>query len=315
MQRPPKSLLWAPEGPQPLAQETGPETCSPLRFGAPCPFRGTASCDPVACSMHVSNDDSPPTRGRGNATRNSKGRMGGPSCFPRGFRQAFQGLIGGQGPQSKGPPKTASPMGDLSPRWWSPLPLGGPKGPPNWPRYEINGAKQAFDQRSKACFGPVAPLLRKGATGPKQPLGDEVPERAPREAGGQEGTQPRMPTIRQLVKNPRTIREKQSKSPALNKAPQKKGVCIRVYVRNPKKPNSAKRKVSNISSTTRAKVTGHTPGEGHTLQEHSVVPIRGGRAKDSPGVKYHLIGGLYDPKNTKLRKQKRSKYGVPSKKK
>lgn len=120
-----------------------------------------------------------------------------------------------------------------------------------------------------------------------------------------------MPTIRQLAKNTRQQTTKKiSKSPALNKAPQKKGVCIRVYVRNPKKPNSAKRKVANVLLTNRSKVIGYIPGEGHTLQEHSVVLIRGGRVKDLPGVKYHLIGGLFDFKNTKQRKQKRSKYGV-----
>lgn len=120
-----------------------------------------------------------------------------------------------------------------------------------------------------------------------------------------------MPTIPQLLKNPRLRKEVYSKSPALGSAPQKKGVCLRVYVRNPKKPNSAKRKVTNLLLTgSRAKVIGYIPGEGHNLQEHSVVLIRGGRVKDLPGVKYRLIGGVLDFKNVKKRKQKRSKYGI-----
>jgi small subunit ribosomal protein S12 len=129
-------------------------------------------------------------------------------------------------------------------------------------------------------------------------------------------------TSSQLIKNPRVRMARKSKSPALaeKNAPQRKGVCTRVYVRNPKKPNSAKRKVANLllslSSSQRganassAKVIGYIPGEGHTLQEHSVVMIRGGRVKDLPGVKYHLISGLFDFKNTKKRTNKRSKYGI-----
>ena len=119
-----------------------------------------------------------------------------------------------------------------------------------------------------------------------------------------------MPTINQLIKTPRFSKKLKSKAPALLKAPQKKGVCIRVYIRNPKKPNSAKRKVTNVLLTTGWKVIGYIPGEGHTLQEHSVVLLRGGRVKDLPGVKYHLVGGLLDFKNMKKRKRKRSKYGV-----
>jgi small subunit ribosomal protein S12 len=123
-------------------------------------------------------------------------------------------------------------------------------------------------------------------------------------------------TSSQLIKNPRVRMGRKSKSPVLGdiKAPQRKGVCIRVYVRNPKKPNSAKRKVTNVllsgASTRTNKVIGYIPGEGHTLQEHSVVMIRGGRVKDLPGVKYHLISGLFDFKNTKKRTNKRSKYGI-----
>lgn len=119
-----------------------------------------------------------------------------------------------------------------------------------------------------------------------------------------------MPTINQLIKTPRFSQKLKSKAPALLKSPQRKGVCIRVYIRNPKKPNSAKRKVTNVLLTTGYKVIGYIPGEGHSLQEHSVVLLRGGRVKDLPGVKYHLVGGLLDFKNIKKRKRKRSKYGV-----
>lgn len=119
-----------------------------------------------------------------------------------------------------------------------------------------------------------------------------------------------MPTINQLIAVPRCTKKSKSKAPALKKSPQKKGVCIRVYIRNPKKPNSAKRKVTNVLLTTGWKVIGYIPGEGHSLQEHSVVLLRGGRVKDLPGVKYHLVGGLLDFKNIKKRKRKRSKYGV-----
>jgi small subunit ribosomal protein S12 len=119
-----------------------------------------------------------------------------------------------------------------------------------------------------------------------------------------------MPTIHQLVKNPRTKKKTSSKSVALEGCPQKKGVCLRVYVRSPKKPNSAKRKVTNLLLSSQARTIGYIPGEGHTLQEHSIVLIRGGRAKDLPGVKYHLISGSLDFKNVKKRKQKRSKYGI-----
>jgi len=119
-----------------------------------------------------------------------------------------------------------------------------------------------------------------------------------------------MPTISQLINTRRVRKEAFSRSPALKKSPQKKGVCLRVYTRSPKKPNSAKRKVTNVLLTTKSKVIGYIPGEGHTLQEHSVVLVRGGRVKDLPGVKYRLIGGVMDFKNVKKRKQKRSKYGV-----
>lgn len=121
-----------------------------------------------------------------------------------------------------------------------------------------------------------------------------------------------MPTIQQLIKYTRKNKIIKSKTPALKNAPQKKGICLKVYIRNPKKPNSAKRKVANVLlfGKNRAKIIGYIPGEGHTLQEHSIVLIRGGRVKDLPGVRYHLMSGLFDFKNVKKRKQKRSKYGI-----
>lgn len=119
-----------------------------------------------------------------------------------------------------------------------------------------------------------------------------------------------MTTINQLTKKPRLRKIKQTNSPALKKCPQRKGVCLRVTTRNPKKPNSAKRKVTNLLLTSKVRTIGYIPGEGHNLQEHSIVMIRGGRVKDLPGVKYHLISGLLDFKNTKKRTRKRSKYGV-----
>lgn len=122
-----------------------------------------------------------------------------------------------------------------------------------------------------------------------------------------------MSTINQLIKKPRKKKTFYTRYLALQKSPQRKGVCLRVYVRSPKKPNSAKRKVANVLLTTRWKVIGYIPGEGHTLQEHSIVLVRGGRAKDLPGVKYHLISGVLDFKNIKKRQRKRSKYGTKKK--
>jgi small subunit ribosomal protein S12 len=119
-----------------------------------------------------------------------------------------------------------------------------------------------------------------------------------------------MPTISQLVKNPRYTEKKKSKSRALQSNPQKRGVCVRVYTATPKKPNSALRKVARIRLTNGIEVTGYIPGEGHKLQEHSVVLIRGGRVKDLPGVRYHVIRGTLDTTGVDGRKQSRSKYGA-----
>ena len=119
-----------------------------------------------------------------------------------------------------------------------------------------------------------------------------------------------MPTISQLIKNPRSVEKKKSKSRAMEKNPQKRGVCTRVYTTTPKKPNSALRKVARIRLTNGFEVTGYIPGEGHKLQEHSVVLIRGGRVKDLPGVRYHIIRGTLDTAGVKDRRQSRSKYGA-----
>jgi len=119
-----------------------------------------------------------------------------------------------------------------------------------------------------------------------------------------------MPTINQLIRKPRIDKTKRNKVPALQSCPQKRGVCVRVYTTTPKKPNSALRKVARIRLTNGYEVIGYIPGEGHNLQEHSVVMIRGGRVKDLPGVRYHIIRGTRDTQGVKDRKQARSKYGA-----
>ncbi|MFQ5786939.1 MAG: 30S ribosomal protein S12 [Thermodesulfobacteriota bacterium] len=119
-----------------------------------------------------------------------------------------------------------------------------------------------------------------------------------------------MPTISQLVREGRVQIRKKSKAPALQNCPQKRGVCIRVYTTTPKKPNSALRKVARIRLTNGIEVTGYIPGEGHSLQEHSVVLIRGGRVKDLPGVRYHIVRGTLDATGVENRRRGRSKYGA-----
>ena len=118
-----------------------------------------------------------------------------------------------------------------------------------------------------------------------------------------------MPTISQLVRNPRTAKRIKSSVPALENSPQKRGVCTRVYTTTPKKPNSALRKVARVRLTNGFEVSSYIGGEGHNLQEHSVVLIRGGRVKDLPGVRYHTVRGSLDTAGVKDRKQSRSKYG------
>ncbi len=122
-----------------------------------------------------------------------------------------------------------------------------------------------------------------------------------------------MPTIAQLVRKEREKIVKKTKSPALSACPQRRGVCTRVYTTTPKKPNSALRKVARIRLTNGFEVTSYIPGVGHNLQEHSVVLIRGGRVKDLPGVRYHIIRGTLDAEGVKNRKQSRSKYGAKAK--
>jgi len=119
-----------------------------------------------------------------------------------------------------------------------------------------------------------------------------------------------MPTINQLVRKPRKATTKRNKVPALQASPQKRGVCTRVYTTTPKKPNSALRKVARVRLTNGFEVTCYIPGEGHNLQEHSVVMIRGGRVKDLPGVRYHIIRGTLDTQGVANRKQARSLYGA-----
>ncbi len=123
-----------------------------------------------------------------------------------------------------------------------------------------------------------------------------------------------MPTINQLVRLGRKRLERKTKAPALIGSPQRRGVCTRVYTTTPKKPNSALRKVARVRLTNQFEVTAYIPGEGHNLQEHSIVLIRGGRVKDLPGVRYHIIRGVLDTSGVADRKQSRSKYGAKMKK-
>ena len=124
-----------------------------------------------------------------------------------------------------------------------------------------------------------------------------------------------MPTIKQMIKRGRKKQRNDSKSPALQNCPQKRGVCLRVYTTTPKKPNSALRKVARVRLTNGVEVTSYIGGEGHNLQEHSVVLVRGGRVKDLPGVRYHMVRGSLDTQGVNNRKQSRSKYGTKKPKK
>jgi len=119
-----------------------------------------------------------------------------------------------------------------------------------------------------------------------------------------------MPTIAQLIRKKRTQTRKKTKSPALRGNPQKRGVCLQVKTQTPKKPNSALRKVARVRLTNAIEVTAYIPGEGHNLQEHSIVLIRGGRVKDLPGVRYHIVRGTLDTAGVQDRKKSRSKYGA-----
>lgn len=119
-----------------------------------------------------------------------------------------------------------------------------------------------------------------------------------------------MPTINQLVRKGRKKVKKKTKSPALEGCPQKRGVCVRVYTTTPKKPNSALRKVTRVRLSNGIVVTAYIPGEGHTLQEHSIVLVRGGKVKDLPGVRYHIVRGVYDSTGVEGRRKSRSQYGT-----
>jgi len=125
-----------------------------------------------------------------------------------------------------------------------------------------------------------------------------------------QGEESFMPTINQLVRKGRELQKTKSKVPAMEQNPQKRGVCTRVYTTTPKKPNSALRKVAKIRLTNTREVISYIPGEGHNLQEHSVVLIRGGRVRDLPGVRYHVLRGVLDTQGVKNRKKSRSKYGA-----
>ncbi len=119
-----------------------------------------------------------------------------------------------------------------------------------------------------------------------------------------------MPTVNQLVRKGRKVKKKKTKAPALDACPQRKGVCTRVWTVTPKKPNSALRKVARVRLTNGIEVSSYIPGEGHNLQEHSIVLVRGGRVKDLPGVRYHVIRGTLDSMGVSGRQQQRSKYGT-----
>lgn len=119
-----------------------------------------------------------------------------------------------------------------------------------------------------------------------------------------------MPTIAQLIRKGRILKKKKSKSPALKGCPQRRGVCLQVRTMTPKKPNSALRKIARVRLTTGIEVTAYIPGEGHNLQEHSIVLVRGGRVKDLPGVRYHIVRGTLDTAGVANRKRSRSKYGA-----
>lgn len=123
-----------------------------------------------------------------------------------------------------------------------------------------------------------------------------------------------MPTINQLVRTKRKAVKRKTKSPALGCSPQRRGICVRVYTVTPKKPNSALRKVARVKLTTGKEVTAYIPGEGHNLQEHSAVLVRGGRVPDLPGVKYHIVRGTLDTAGVEARNQSRSLYGAKKKK-
>ncbi len=150
-------------------------------------------------------------------------------------------------------------------------------------------------------------LLDSGGFAPGK-VRNRAPERGERlRAGAERG---KVPTISQLVRRGREAVRSRTKSPALNRCPQRRGVCVRVYTSTPKKPNSALRKVARVRLTNGIEVTTYIPGVGHNLQEHSIVMIRGGRVKDLPGVRYHVVRGTLDAVGVEGRRKSRSKYGA-----
>ncbi|MEY4371357.1 MAG: ribosomal protein, partial [Actinomycetota bacterium] len=155
---------------------------------------------------------------------------------------------------------------------------------------------------------PTAPNLPRSLIGPSRSSGTH--HRTPR---GPDTKAPRgsaLPTIQQLVRQGRSTKSSKTKTPALKGSPQRRGVCTRVYTNTPKKPNSALRKVARVRLTSGVEITAYIPGEGHNLQEHSIVLVRGGRVRDLPGVRYKIIRGALDAAGVKNRKQARSRYGA-----
>src|SRR6202008_264723 len=166
------------------------------------------------------------------------------------------------------------------------------------------------DTLLEACedFGEARPGAGGGASAVGgQPLMGAGPFHVVQSASAE---RKKMPTVNQLIRKQRTTRAKRNKVPARTGCPQKRGVCTRVYTTTPKKPNSALRKVAKVRLTNGYEVVTYIPGEGHNLQEHSVVLIRGGRVKDLPGVRYHILRGVLDTQGVKDRKQRRSVYGA-----
>jgi small subunit ribosomal protein S12 len=159
---------------------------------------------------------------------------------------------------------------------------------------ELNIARHARRRQLSGCSGSALFLLGKVTAG----------------ASGITKVKGFMPTINQLIRKGREPQKAKSKVPAMEQNPQKRGVCTRVYTTTPKKPNSALRKVAKVRLTNQREVISYIPGEGHNLQEHSVVLIRGGRVRDLPGVRYHVLRGVLDTQGVKDRKQSRSKYGA-----
>src|ERR1700681_3673403 len=181
------------------------------------------------------------------------------------------------------------------------MPVGLDRGP-LWRRSAFRSAMSGW--RDFALRGPFRTMRPDGTGSPDKNCGADTG--SARIAKGEAD----MPTINQLIASPRVVQKSRKKVPALQQSPQKRGVCTRVYTTTPKKPNSALRKVAKVRLTNGFEVIGYIPGEGHNLQEHSVVMIRGGRVKDLPGVRYHILRGVLDTQGVKNRKQRRSKYGA-----